>query len=109
MTVDLAFENPSGLATDEDFDDFVDRFLDELDNLVESDPGIVDPDVAGSLAQRTITVTMGVEAGTVEDGARLFFANVRCALHAAESATPNWPTFAPSTPMSPGRVGLVDA
>ncbi|ADH69260.1 MULTISPECIES: hypothetical protein [Nocardiopsis] len=95
LVADLSFEARNGADSDRDFDDFVDRFVDELDNLQECDPGIVDPDVVGSLANRTLSVTMGVEAGTLEDASRLFSANVRAALHAAECGTPTWPHFVP--------------
>jgi hypothetical protein len=85
-----------GADSDDVFDAFVDRFIDELDNLQECGPGIVDPDVAGNLAHRTVEVTMGVEAGNLEDACRLFSANIRAALHAAECETPTWPRFVPT-------------
>ena len=97
LAVDLSFESRNGATTDSDFDAFADRFIDELDILQECDPGIIDPDVVGSLAQRTLSVTMGVRADSLEDATRLFSANVRAALHAAECGTPTWPHFVPTT------------
>ncbi|MCP3014273.1 hypothetical protein NGM33_13110 [Nocardiopsis dassonvillei] len=51
--------------------------------------------MVGSPANRTLSVAMGVEAATPEDASRLFSANVRAALHAAERGTPAWPHFVP--------------
>ncbi|WP_067606986.1 hypothetical protein [Nocardiopsis listeri] len=107
LAVDLAFESRNGVTTDDDFDTFTDRFIDELDNLQECDPGIIDPDVVGSLTQRSLSVTMGVRAHSLEDAIRLFSVNVRAALHAAECGTPTWPHFVPTT-QSP-EVRPVDA
>ncbi|MGW5878476.1 hypothetical protein ACWFMI_18190 [Nocardiopsis terrae] len=97
LAVDLSFESRNGTTTDSDFDAFTDRFINELDSLQECDPGIIDPDVVGSLAQRTLSVTMGVRADSLEDAIRLFSANVRATLHAAECETPTWPHFVPTT------------
>lgn len=83
--------------TDEEFDQFLDRITDELYDLAEgADTGIVDPSMTGSLADRTVRIIMGVEADSPRDAARLFSANVRAALHAAECATPGWPTYKPT-------------
>ncbi|MFI6574529.1 hypothetical protein ACIBFB_01920 [Nocardiopsis sp. NPDC050513] len=96
LVADLSFNARNGADSDEEFDAFVDRLVEELDNLQECDPGIVDPDVVGSLTNRTVSITMGVEAGNLEDASRLFSANIRAALHAAECETPTWPRFVPT-------------
>lgn len=95
LVADLSFEARNGSVGDDEFDAFVGRVMDELDKLQECDSGIVDPDIVGSIAQRTMSVTMGVEAASAEDASRLFVANVRVALHAAECETREWPYFAP--------------
>ncbi|WP_028647446.1 hypothetical protein [Nocardiopsis sp. CNT312] len=111
LVADLEFDARNAPESDDAFDAFdafVDRLIDELDNLQECDPGIVDPDVAGSLAKRTVSVTMGVDAGSLEDAMRLFSANVRAALHAAECDTSTWPRFVP-TEKSPNVTHLDSA
>lgn len=96
LTANFAFDSEPE-ATDDQFEEFLDRVMDELLNLEEVDPGIIDPDMTASLAERTIAVNMGVEADTTGDAARLYLANVRTALHAAGCGTPDWPTFEPVT------------
>ncbi|KOX15436.1 hypothetical protein [Nocardiopsis sp. NRRL B-16309] len=83
LTADLVFQT----AEDDDFDAFADRILDTLLDLEEQDDGIVDPDSAGNLTKRSLTISMGVKASTVQDAERIFIANVRTALLAAECET----------------------
>lgn len=96
LTADLTFGFANGEATDEDFDAFVDRVVDELDNLQECDPGIIDPDVVGSLTERSLSILMGINADSLNDATRLFSASLRAALHAAECQTSRWPRFFPT-------------
>ncbi|MCO5971727.1 hypothetical protein [Actinoallomurus soli] len=90
LGVDLSFAPASGPDRDEDFDAFVEAVMDALCDLEKVDSGLVDPDITAAIADRSISVVMGVEADTFRDAVRLFSANVRTALHAAECATPEW-------------------
>ncbi|SEG69093.1 hypothetical protein SAMN04489712_10948 [Thermomonospora echinospora] len=98
LAADLTFDcaDPDG-GTDEDFDQFTDAIADELLDLAEVDPGIVDPDVTVRIADRWVSVLMGIEADSEDDAFRLFAANLRAALHAAGCGTAEWPTFKPRT------------
>lgn len=80
----------------DDFDAFLDEVLDHLYDLADKDGGLVDPTMTGSMATKRVNIMMGVEADSSQDAARIFSANVRSALHAAECATPGWPTFKPT-------------
>jgi len=83
--------------TEDGFDAFTDVVMDELGDLEEVDPGLIDPDLTATLTERSATVLMGVEADSHNDAVRLFLANVRTALHAAGCGTPNRPGFKPTT------------
>lgn len=94
LTADLTFSDPTN-ATDDAFEEFLDRLMGELGSLEAVDQGIFDSDLGASLTERTVRVNMGIEADTVADAGRLFLANIRTALHAAGCFTPGWPTFKP--------------
>lgn len=83
----LTFVGPPG-STDDEFDDFTDRLMDRLDEL-----DCVDPDLTGSLVERTAVITMGVEADDEQDAMWRFLGVLRTALHAAECNTAEWPKF----------------
>lgn len=87
---------PEDNDTDEGFDAFTDKVMDELMNLQDVDDGIIDPDVTVRITDRYLEVSMGIEADSCRDASRLFSANVRTALHAAECFTPDWPTYRPA-------------
>ncbi|OLT36753.1 hypothetical protein BJF79_30755 [Actinomadura sp. CNU-125] len=82
--------------TDDGFDAFTDAVTDELLNLTEFDPGIIDPDTTVRITDRWMSVFMGVEATSQQDAQRLFSANLRTALHAAGCITADWPLFKPT-------------
>ncbi|URN01243.1 hypothetical protein LUW76_46970 [Actinomadura madurae] len=94
LAVDLRFvcEDPAE-DTDENFDAFTDAVMDALTELEDVDSGIVDPDITARITERTLSVLMGIDADTERDAVRLFSANVRTALHAAECTTADWPVF----------------
>lgn len=96
LTADFQFESDPK-ATDQQFEEFLGRVMDELCELEDVDSGITEPDLTASLRDRMISVNMGIEADTRPDAARLYLANVRTALHAAGCGTPDWPTFEPVT------------
>lgn len=91
-------------VTDDEFDAFLDEVTDQLYDLADKDGGLIDSTMTGSLATRTASIMMGVEADSWQDAARLFSANVRAALHAAECATPGWPTFKPTEELTAEKV-----
>lgn len=95
LTMDLSFVCTGPDDSDEAFDAFSDRVMDELVKLELVDTGIVDPDITASLANRTMSILLGIEASSPVDAGRLFLANVRCALHAAECNTADWPNYEP--------------
>jgi len=94
LIVDLSFVAASEAQdTDEAFEAFADRVYTALLDLEKVDSGICDPDITASLVERKMSIMMGVEASTHADAVRLFMANVRTALHAAECNTANWPHY----------------
>lgn len=97
LQVDLDFVCGGSGDSDEAFDAFTDRVMDALCDLAEADSDIVDPDTSARLTDRSMSIVMGVEADSFRDALRLFSANVRTALHAAECHTPGWPSFKPAT------------
>lgn len=96
LAIDLRFVCTTPDDSDEAFDEFSDRVMDELVKLETVDTGIVDPTITASLAGRTMSILMGITATTPEDARRLFLANARCALHAAECNTADWPNYEPA-------------
>ncbi|REF00368.1 hypothetical protein [Thermomonospora umbrina] len=98
LAADLTFV-PADPArdTDDEFDAFTDTIADELLELADVDPGIIDPDVTVRISDRWASVLMGIEADSEDDAFRLFSANLRAVLHAAGAGTAAWPVFKPST------------
>lgn len=97
LIMDLRFVCTGPDDSDEAFDAFTDRIMDELVKLEAfEDTGIVDPDLTASLTNRTVSILMGIEASTPKDAVKLYLANVRCALHAAECNTAGWPNYEPA-------------
>lgn len=111
LQVDLGFVCSGANDTDDEFDEFTDRVMDALCDLAQADSGIIDPDISARLAERSVSILMGIEADSFKDALRLFSANVRTALHTAECATPGWPSFKPATGRLPQahKVGFADA
>ena len=102
LIMDLRFVCTGPDDTDEAFDAFTDRVVDELLKLEAfKDTGIVGPDITASLASRSMSILMGIEASTRKDARSLYLANVRCALHAAECNTADWPNYEPASDTLP--------
>lgn len=87
MDLGFTFTGTTGADTDDEFDAFTDRVLDALADLERVDAGVTDPDITAAIANREMTITMGVEADTPADAMRIFAANVRTALHVAGCRT----------------------
>lgn len=87
-------------SSDEQFDDFCDTVLEQLHRLEDVTTYLTDVDISASLTERRMSIYMRIEADTRDDAAKLFLTNARCALHAAEGATPNWPSFEPKQQMN---------
>jgi hypothetical protein len=111
LQVDLGFVCSGADDTDAAYDAFTDRVMDALCDLAEADSGIVDPDISARLADRSLSIQIGIEADSFKDALRLFSANVRTALHAAECHTPGWPAFRPAADKLPQarKVNFADA
>ena len=92
LVMDMEFRctGKSGTDTDENFDAFTDRVLEALTDLERVDPGLADPDITATIADRAMSISMRVEADTFPDALRIFSANVRTALHAAGCRTAGW-------------------
>jgi hypothetical protein len=75
-------------ATDEQFEAFLERVMDELDNI-----GREDTNLGGSLAERTAEFVMDVEADSFEDAVVSMMSDLRTALHAADCSTAGWPVL----------------
>lgn len=81
-SIRIGFESPSP-RTDEEFEDFLDCVLEELDNI-----GRDDIELTASLAKRTAVFT---QFPTDEHSSLdAFTSAVRTALHAAHCATQGW-------------------
>jgi hypothetical protein len=87
LAVGMQFVNPDGTATEEDFEAFLDRVIEELDNLGS------EADVTSSLARMDAEFGVGIESETFEDATASFLTALRTALHAAECNTADWPEF----------------
>ena len=101
LRMDAGFVCSDPDDSDDAFDAFTDRVLDELLNLQALDVGVVEPDITASLTARRIHFLMGIEASTQQDAIRLFLANVQCALHAAECNTEGFPRYEPAVDTRP--------
>jgi hypothetical protein len=91
MDLLFTFTGKAGTSTDEKFEAFADRVLDALADLESADSGLTDADITASLTRREISISMRVEADTIDDARRIFAANVHTALHVAGSRTADWP------------------
>ncbi|QYC44310.1 hypothetical protein Nocox_33715 [Nonomuraea coxensis DSM 45129] len=111
LRMDAKFSSDDPADSEDAFDVFTDRVFDELLNLQALDVGIVEPDLTVNLAARRISFLMGIEASTQDDAIKLFLANVRCALHAAECNTGGFPRYEPTLDAKPSirRVEAADA
>jgi hypothetical protein len=107
FVMDITFAT-APLDTEHDFDDFTTRVMNELCKLEDADTGIVDPDITAGIAERALSVQMGIDADSRRDALRLFSANARTALHAAGCGTPSWPTVPDELP-TPREPDYVDA
>lgn len=90
MDLEFRYTGKAGADTDENFDAFTDQVLEALADLERVDPGLGDPDITATIADREMSVSMAVEADTFADARRIFSANVRTALHVAGCQTAGW-------------------
>lgn len=97
LVMDLGFvvTGKAGTDTDADFDAFTDRVLEALTDLEHVDRGLTDPDVTVAISKLEMSLSMCVEADSLNDAIRIFSANVRTALHVAGCNTGGWPGFKP--------------
>jgi hypothetical protein len=72
-----------------DLEGFFDRVVEELLRL----DAVEDSTISGSLAKKTVTIMVTVDAPSPEGAAAIGMSAVRAAFHAAGAATPDWPLF----------------
>lgn len=85
--------------TDEEFEVFVGLVEDELVNLAQTEAAIAGPEATAVPAERTMKVSMGVEADCLTDAVRLFGTRVRTAIR----ITGKGGTFKATTEIFPVR------
>jgi len=95
MDLGFVYTGKAGTDTDDEFDAFTDQVLEALIELENVDPGLTDPDITATIANREMTISVCVAADTLNDALRIFSANVRTALHATGCNTGGWPVFKP--------------
>jgi hypothetical protein len=89
MNLDLVLEfTPVGESNDDDFEAFLDRAIEELDNLDRDDI-----DVSAALADHRATFTV-FDVDWEQPDIDKFLSAIRTALHAAGCATPGWDNHA---------------
>lgn len=79
-----------GCRTTEPIDDRLDRLMDELILLAESDSSLEDPDLAADLSTCIVDVQMIVDAEDQAQAMVKALAALRTAIHAMGVATPGW-------------------
>jgi hypothetical protein len=87
MMVNFRAEGP---ADEEAFNRFLDALQDELLKL----DSVIDPTLSASVANRTISIMLTVDAESPEDLVAAAMSAIRTAFHAAGAATRDWPTSA---------------
>lgn len=87
LEIELGFVSPNG-ATDDDFDEFLDCVMEELESI-----GREDVDLVASLAKRTAMFVVTAEDDDFNSVAQ-FMGDLRAALHAARCGTQAWPDVA---------------
>jgi len=78
-----------GPGAPDDLERLLDRVMDELERL----SNVADPDLTASLAKGEVSIMLTVEAPDTLDAAVTAMSAIRSAFHAADVATPEWPTF----------------
>jgi hypothetical protein len=78
-----------GPSTSEDLESFLDQVLEELLRL----DGVEDSTMSASLAKRTVTIMVTIDAPSPEGAAAIGMSAIRAAFHAAGASTPDWPAF----------------
>lgn len=78
-----------GSATPVDLEGFFDRVLEELLRL----DAVEDSTISASLAKKTVTIMVTIDAPSPEGAAAIGMSAIRAAFHAAGAATPEWPLF----------------
>src|SRR6266498_645067 len=72
-----------------DLEGFFDRVLEELLRL----DAVEDSTISASLARKTVTIMVTIDAPSPEGAAAIGMSAIRAAFHAAGAATPDWPLF----------------
>jgi len=72
-----------------DLESFFDRVMEELLRL----DTVEDSTISASLAKRTVTIMVTIDAPSPEAAAAIGMSAIRAAFHAAGAATPDWPLF----------------
>ena len=72
-----------------DLEGFLDRVLEELLRL----DAVEDSTISASLAKKTVTIMVTIDAPSPEGAAAIGMSATRAAFHAAGAATPDWPLF----------------
>jgi hypothetical protein len=86
MTVQTIFVGQPD-STDEDFGRHIDAVMVEFENVADYDMTI-----GAILTERTADFSAIVPAEAKDEAKLRFLTDLRCALHAAGTHTPNWPT-----------------
>jgi hypothetical protein len=77
-------------ATDDQFEEFLDVVVSELENIGR------DINLGARLPERYAEFVATIEAEDFESAAAAFLGDLRTALHAAGCSTAGWPDFTPS-------------
>jgi hypothetical protein len=72
-----------------DLESFFDRVMEELLRL----DAVEDSTISASLAKRTVTIMVTIDAPSPEGAAAIGMSAIRAAFQAAGAATPDWPRF----------------
>ena len=72
-----------------DIEGFFDRVMEELLRL----DAVEDSTISASLAKKTVTIMLTIDAPSPEGAATVGMSAIRAAFHAAGAATPDWPRF----------------
>ncbi|WP_415840145.1 hypothetical protein [Nocardiopsis gilva] len=98
-----------GTATAEESDRFVDRITDVLYSLEDADPAISDPDTGANLAERSMVMSMRIDASALRDAERVFLANIRYTLRVAADGTTTSGSFEPTKGPTVHEIGLASS
>lgn len=83
----LSGQEPAVIAAE------VERVMDQLLDLEQTDPRLGDSGVGLALDTMTAEMTLSAEGTTLEDAVGLALSAMRTAIHAAGGFTPDWPSI----------------